>query len=102
MGDEPQKLSATHAIERHIQTLLMTAACGLLAWNYTTTQRAQVDLAALRAQTELLRADVNKLQITMDTSTRDQYTRRQADADRLLFETKIEKLEARVRELERQ
>ncbi|HML29179.1 MAG TPA: hypothetical protein PKE16_10135 [Hyphomicrobium sp.] len=101
MTNELPKPSFSHAIERHIQTILLTVVCGLLAWNYSTTQQAQVDLAALRAQTEQLRADVNKLQATVERTAADTYSRTQATADRVALELKIDKLDERVRTLER-
>jgi len=88
-------------LERHVQTIMLSIVTGLLAWNYTTTQGTQVDLAALRAQTEGLRADVNKVQVYMEKAANDRYSRSEALADHRLIIESIDRIEERVLVLER-
>lgn len=101
MSDETPKQSPTHTIERHLQTLMLTVVSALLIWNWSSTQGAQVELASLRAQTELLRADVNKLQVSVERSADERYTAAQAAVDKAAHDQAIQRLEARVRDLEK-
>jgi hypothetical protein len=95
------KFSTAHALERHMQTLLLTIVSALLIWNYTVTQSAQVDLAALRAQTELMRADVGRLQVSLEQISAQRYTPTDASAARAEMLASIAQLDNRVRDLER-
>lgn len=98
---EDKPITVSRALERHLQTVLLSAVIALLMWNFNTVQKATLDLTALRAQTELMRADVTKLQASIERNTEERYTAAQAEASHASIDAKLEKLDERLRIIER-
>lgn len=91
--DNEKNMPPSNQVERHIQTLLLAAIVGLLAWNFNTTQNTQVELAALRT-------DVNVLKSTVAVATQNRYTNMDASAEHGRIWDRMDRLENRLERVE--
>lgn len=83
--------------ERHFQTVLTTVAIGLLAWVGVSQVTTNEITAAIKQQL----IDMNRRIESVERGTSDRYTASRAASDFLRIETTLDRLDRRIRDIEK-